>query len=100
MNAVAETRARLFPQQPKAGSRWTDDNTYRDMKARVAKQRAEMVEQLEEHKFVMTSALPLHGGGRGGEGRATMVYSPRSSGAAGSGKLTVPTPEKPIVHFN
>ena len=99
VNAVAETRARLFPQQPKAGSRWTDDSTYRDMKARVATRRAEMVEQLDEHKFVMTSALPLHGGGSGG-GRAAVVYSPRSSGAAGSGKLTVPTPEKPIVYFN
>ena len=58
-----------------------------------------MVEQLDEHKFVMTSALPLHGGGSGG-GRSAVVYSPRSSGAAGSGKLTVPTPEKPIVYFN
>ena len=96
VNAVAETRARLFP-RTKAGSRWTDDNTYLDMKARVAKRRSEMVDQLDEHRFVMTSALPLHGGAsRGG---AAQVFTPRTSGTPESGKLTAPTPEKPIVEF-
>ena len=63
----------------------------------AAKRRSEMVDKLEEHKFVMTSALPLHGGAsRAG---AAQVFTPRTSGTVEGGKLTAPTPEKPIVEF-
>jgi len=92
VHAIADTRARLFPQK---GSQWNDDSTYHDMKARVAKQRAQMLDRDQEHKFVMHSALPM----RGGAERA--VFTPRSTGAgaAGSGRLAAATPDNPIVAF-